>query len=59
MNNERTRHGTVDKSSSEQQICVSASIFCIVEKNWAHAPTASGSYGRMADRRNAGGFQKF
>ena len=22
----------------------SASIFCIVRKNWAHAPTASGSY---------------
>ena len=46
--NERTHHGAVDKSWSELQIRGSASIFCIVRKNWAHTPTASGSYGRMA-----------
>ena len=27
-----THHGTMDKSLSEQKICVSVSIFCIVKK---------------------------
>ena len=35
----------MDKSLSEQQIHVSASIFCIGRKNWPYPPTASGSYG--------------
>ena len=37
-------------------ICVNKSIFCIVRKNWPYPPTASGSYGREASRRNTGGF---
>ena len=48
MNDENTYHGAVDRSYLEQQICGSSSIFCIVRKNWAHAPTTSGSYGRLA-----------
>ena len=35
----------------EQQICVSALIFCIVRKNWPYSSTASGSYGRQAGRQ--------
>ena len=46
MKDERTYHGAMDKSWSEQQICVSASIFCIVRKNWPYPPTASRCYGR-------------
>ena len=48
MKDKKTHHGAVGKSLSEQQICGSASIFCIMSKNWAYAPTASGSYGRLA-----------
>ena len=33
MKDERTHHGTMDKSLSEQQICVSVLISCIVRKN--------------------------
>ena len=45
----------------------SASIFCIVRKNWAHTPSASASYSRqagwlagwLAGRQNIDGFQNF
>ena len=32
MKDERTHHGAMDKSLSEQQICISTSIFCIGRK---------------------------
>ena len=48
MKDERTHHGAMDKSLSEQHVCISTSIFCIVRKNWPYPPTASGSYGREA-----------
>ena len=48
MKDERTHHDAMDKSLSEQQICDSTSRFCIARKNWAHAPTGSGSYSRLA-----------
>ena len=63
IKDENTRHGTMDKSQSEEQICVSVSIFCIVRKNWPYYPTTTGSYGRYAGRKasrqNTGGFQNF
>ena len=51
MKDERTHLGAMDKSLSEQQISVSALIFCIVRKNWPYPPTASGSYGRQGGRQ--------
>ena len=48
MKDEKTHYSTVDESLSEQHICGRASIFCIVRKNWAYAPTTSGSYSRQA-----------
>ena len=29
------------------RICAYTAITCIVRKNWAHMPTANGSYGRQ------------
>ena len=43
-------HGTVDKSSAEQQICGGTSITSVERENWAYHPSASGSFGRQADR---------
>ena len=53
MKDEMAHHGAMDKSYSEQQICVSASIFCIVRKNWPYRPTISGSYSRWQEGRQA------
>ena len=39
MKDERTDHGAMDKSLLEQQICVSALIFCIVKKTGPILPT--------------------
>ena len=44
------QHDAVDKSTSKQQVCVSDGIFLRRAKNWTHAPSASGSYGRQAGR---------
>ena len=57
MKDERNHYGAMDKSLSEQQVCVSMSMFCTGRKNWLYPPTASGSYSRQAVRRNVGGFQ--
>ena len=35
---------------SEQQLCGCALISFVVKKNWTYLPTASGSYGRLADK---------
>ena len=39
----------INLNRSNRSVVASASILCIVRKNWAYAPTASGSYGRLAD----------
>ena len=49
VKDERKDHGTVDESSSEQQIRESANYIWIVRKNWSLRPSATGSYGRQAD----------
>ena len=53
------------KYQSEQQICFSTSIFCIVRKMWPYPPTPTrGSYRREAGltqagrQKKMGGFQK-
>ena len=59
---ERTHHGTMDKSSLEQPIFVSESTFCIVRKNWPILQPLVGlirQEGRQAGRQNTGGFQNF
>ena len=50
LRDERKDHGTVDESSAEQQVCVSASITFVVRKNWAYPPSASGSYRKEGGR---------
>ena len=47
IRDESKDHGTVDESSSEQQIRESANRTLIVRKTW---PSATGSYSRQADR---------
>ena len=55
----KDHHGAVDKNLNQNNISVVASILFIVRKNWAHAPTTSGPYGRLAGRRNVREFQSF
>ena len=54
-----TSHDAVDKSSSKQQICDSASIVFMVRTNWTHILSANGSYGKLAGRQHMGGFGIF
>ena len=49
IKDERKDHGTVDESSSEQQICELGDYTLIVRKIWSPRPSAIGSYGRQAD----------
>ena len=51
---ERKDHGTLDESSSEQQVCESADYTLIVKKNWSPRPSATGSYRREGVRQNMG-----
>ena len=44
-------HGTVDESSSEQQIRESADYTWIVRKNWSSSHSGTGSYGRPLGRQ--------
>ena len=53
------RHGAVGKSSSEQHFRKSAAITFIMRNFWSPTPSATGSYGRQASRRNTGKFRKF
>ena len=48
IRDKRKDHGTVDESSSEQQICESADYTLIVRKNWSPRPNATGSYSNEA-----------
>ena len=50
IRDERTDHGALDESSSEQQVRESANYTLIVRKNWSPRPSATGSYGRQAVR---------
>ena len=49
IRDERKDHGTVDESSSEQQVRELDDYTLIVRKNWSPRPSATGSYGRQAD----------
>ena len=48
---ERTNHGAVDESSSEQQIRESVDYTVIVAENWSPSTSGTGSYGRQAGRQ--------
>ena len=51
MKDERTHHGSMGKSYSEQQTCVTVSIFYIVKNNCLYPPTSRGlTAGRKAGR---------
>ena len=50
MNDERREHGSVDESSSEQQIHESDDYISIVRKNWNPSTSATGSYVSQAGR---------
>ena len=64
MKDEKKYHGTVDKSSSEQQFhkpdILRHDYLCCV-KIWSHTPSASGSYSRQSSRhpvrQNTGRFE--
>ena len=49
MDDQRTSYGAKGKHSSVQRICILTAIAYLVRKNWASTPSASGSYGRLAD----------
>ena len=48
MKDKSNRHGTVDKSSSEQHFRKSVAITIIVWNFWSRTPSATRSYGRLA-----------
>ena len=52
MKDKKNHHGAVDKPSLEQQFCESAVITFVVWNFWSCTPSASGSYSRLAGRRN-------
>ena len=47
MKHERNRQGAVDKSFTEQQICVVDANYILCEKNWTRTHSGTGSYGRQ------------
>ena len=58
MKDERNHHGTVDKSFSEQQICIVDANYILCEKNWTRTRIRPGlmAGGRqMAGRWQVGG----
>ena len=50
MKDKGNRHGAVGKSSSEQQFRKSDRITFAVLNFWSCTPSATGSYGRLADK---------
>ena len=56
IKDERKDHGAVDESSLAQQI---RGLYMDCEKNWSPRPSAAGSYGRQAGRRNHLSTQNF
>ena len=50
MKDKRNHHGGVGKSSPEQHFRKSAAITFIVLNFWSPTPSATGSYGRQADK---------
>ena len=55
----RNHHGAVGKLSSQQQFCKSDGITFAVLNFWSRTPSATGSYVRLAGRRNPGDFRDF
>ena len=51
MKHERDHHGAVDKSFSEQRICIVDANYILREKNWTRTYSGTGSYGRQAGGR--------
>ena len=49
MKDKRNHHGAVGKSSLEQQFHKSDVITFAVLNFWSRTPSATGSYGRLAD----------
>ena len=49
----------MDKRFSEQQFRKSDTITFVMYKFYSHSTSGTGSYSRLADRRNAGKFQIF
>ena len=52
MKDKRNHHGVVGKSFLEQQFHKSDMITFAVLNFWSRTPSATGSYGRLTDRRN-------
>ena len=51
MNDQRISYGAKYKRTSVQRICTETAIGYLVRENWTSIPSASGSYGRLADER--------
>ena len=51
MKHERYHQGVVDKSFSEQQICIVDANYILCEKNLTRTRSGTGSYGRQAGGR--------
>ena len=54
MKDEGNYHGAVDKSFSEQQICIVDANYILCEKKWTRTCSGTGSYGRQAGRQVGG-----
>ena len=59
MKDKRIHHGTMDNSFSEQQICVSVWIFCVMRKIGPILPLLGVLQNRKAVRQNLGEFNFF
>ena len=59
MKDKRNRHGTMGKSSSEQQFRKSDMITFTVLNFWSRTPSTTGSYGSLVGRRNPLNFRNF
>ena len=57
MKDEGNHQGAVDKSFSEQRICIVDANYILCEKNWTCTRCGTRSYGRQAVRKVAGGRQ--
>ena len=59
MKDESNHHGAVDKSFSEQRICIVDANYILCKKNWTRV-RSNGSYGRqVAFTQNTGEFGIF
>ena len=51
MKDEGNHQGAVDKSLSEQRICIVDANYILCEENWTRTRSGTGSYGRQAGGR--------